>query len=84
MFRHLLLFELLGPLCFIQSTLNAATYQKISEHFMEMLISFSSRALAPVHGASTTTKWFVGHVITELDWPANSPDLTSQRIRETR
>ncbi len=40
-----------GPLCFLKSTVNAAIYQEILEHFMlpsadklmEMLISFSSR-----------------------------------------
>ncbi len=40
-----------GPLCFLKSTVNAAIYQEIVEHFtlplltsfMEMLISFSSR-----------------------------------------
>ncbi len=39
--------------------------------FMEMLISFSSRILAPAHSA----KWFVDHDITVLDWPTNMPDL---------
>ncbi len=43
--------------------------------FMEMLISFSSRTLAPAHSAKTTSKWFADHDITVLDWPANSPDL---------
>ncbi len=43
--------------------------------FMEMLISFSSRTLAPVHSAKTTSKWFADHDITVLDWPANSLDL---------
>ncbi len=37
-----------GPLCFLKSTVNAAIYQEILEHFMlpsadKMLISFSSR-----------------------------------------
>ncbi len=40
-----------------------------------MLISFSSRTLAPAHSAKTTSKWFADHYITVLDWPANSPDL---------
>ncbi len=43
--------------------------------FMEMLISFSSRTLAPAHSAKTTSKWFADHDITVLDWPANMPDL---------
>ncbi|MDM1472051.1 transposase [Myroides odoratimimus] len=42
---------------------------------MEMLISFSSRTLAPAHSAKTTSKCFADHDITVLDWPANSPDL---------
>ncbi len=43
--------------------------------FMEMLIAFSSRTLAPAHSAKTTSKWFADHDITVLDWPANMPDL---------
>ncbi len=43
--------------------------------FMEMLISFSSRTLAPAHSAKTTSKWFAYHDITVLDWPANMHDL---------
>ncbi len=35
---------------------------------MEMLISFSSRTLAHVHSAKTTSKWFADHDITVLDW----------------
>ncbi len=42
---------------------------------MEMLISFSSRTLAPAHTAKTTSKCFADHDITVLDWPANMPDL---------
>ncbi len=42
---------------------------------MEMLISFSSRTLPPVHGTKTTFKCFADHDITVLDWPANMPDL---------
>ncbi len=42
---------------------------------MEMLISFSSKTLAPAHSAKTTSKWFADHDINVLDWPANTPDL---------
>ncbi len=42
---------------------------------MEMLISFSSRTLAPAHRAKHTSKWFTEHDITVLDWPASMPDL---------
>ncbi len=74
-----------GPLCFVKSKFNTAIYQEILEHFMlssalwtsfmEMLISFSSRTLAPAHSAKTTSKWFAYHDITELNWQANMPDL---------
>ncbi len=43
--------------------------------FMEMLISFSSRTLAPAHSVRTTSKWFADHDITVLDWPVNMPDM---------
>ncbi|KAL1264994.1 hypothetical protein QQF64_003021 [Cirrhinus molitorella] len=33
------------------------------------------RTLAPAHSATTTCKWFAGHDITVLYWPANMPDL---------
>ncbi len=43
--------SVVGPLCFLKSTVNTAVYQEILEHFMlpsadkiyEMLTSFSSR-----------------------------------------
>ncbi len=65
-----------GPLCFLKSTVNAAVYQETLEHIMlpsadklygDVLISFSSRTLAPTHNAKTTSKWFVDHDITVLD-----------------
>ncbi len=40
--------------------------------FMEILISFSSRTLAPAHTTKTTSKSFSDHYI---DWPANMHDL---------
>ncbi len=43
--------------------------------FMEMLISFSSRTLAPAHTAKSTFMWFADHDITVLDWPDSMPDL---------
>ncbi len=45
--------------------------------FKEMLISSYSRTVAPAHSAKTTSKWFVDHDITVLDWPANIPDLNT-------
>ncbi len=64
----------------IKPNLNTAIYQETScflllTRFMEILISFSSRTLAPAHSAKTTSKWFSEHEFTVLDWPANMPDL---------
>ncbi len=73
-----------GPLCFLKSTVNAAIYQEILEHFHA---SFCWQALwrcadfifqqdlAPAHTAKGTKSWFNDHGVTVLDWPANSPDL---------
>ena len=71
------------PLCFIKGRVNAASYQKILEHFMlpsaEKLYEdedfIFQHDLAPAHSAKTTGKWFTDHGITVLNWPANSPDL---------
>ncbi len=57
-----------------------------------MLISFSSRTLAPAHTAKGTKTWFKDHDVTVLDWPANSPDLNPRenlwgivkKMRDTR
>ncbi|KAJ7335741.1 hypothetical protein JRQ81_013682 [Phrynocephalus forsythii] len=69
-----------GPLCFIKSTVNAAVYLEIF-----MLLSADAlygeadfifqQDLAPAHTAKSTKTYFNDHVITVLDWPANSPDL---------
>ncbi len=72
-----------GPLCFMKSTVNAAIYQEIIEHFMvpsaDKLYNdadfISQQDLAPVHTAKGTKSWFNDHGVTVLDWPANSPDL---------
>ncbi len=72
-----------GPLCFLKSTVNAAIYQDILEHFMlpsadklygdaDFLLQ---QDLAPAHTAKVTKSWFNDHGVTVLDWPANSPDL---------
>ncbi len=72
-----------GPLCFLKSTVNAAIYQEILEHFMlpsadklywEADFIFQ-QDLAPAHTAKGTKSWFNDHGVTVLDWPANSPDL---------
>ncbi len=72
-----------GPLCFLKSTVSAAIYQEILEHFMlpsadklygEADFIFQ-QDLAPAHTAKVIKSWFNDHGITVLDWPANSPDL---------
>ncbi len=72
-----------GPLCFLKSTVNAAIYQEILEHFMlpsadklygDAFFIFQ-QDLSPAHTAKGTKSWFNDHGVTVLDWPANSPDL---------
>ncbi len=72
-----------GPLCFLKSTVNAAIYQEILEHFMlpsaDKLYGDADfifqQDLAPAHIAKGTKSWFSDHGVTVNDWPANSPDL---------
>ncbi len=72
-----------GPLCFLKSTVNAAIYQEILEHFMlpsaDKLYGDADfifqQDLASAHTAKGTKSWFNDHGVTVLDWPANSPDL---------
>ncbi len=72
-----------GPLCFLKSTVNAAIYKEILEHFMlpsaDKLYGDADfifqQDLAPAHTAKGTKSWFNDHGVTVLDWPANSPDL---------
>ncbi len=68
---------------FSESTVNAAIYQEILEHFMlpsaDKLYGDADfifqQDLAPAHTAKGTKSWFNDHGVTVLDWPANSPDL---------
>ncbi len=77
-----------GPLCFLKSTVNAAIYQEILEHFMlpsaDKLYGDADfifqQDLAPAHTAKGTKSWFNDHGVTVLDWPANSPDLNPTRL----
>ncbi len=69
-----------GPLCFLKSTVNAAIYQEILEHFMlpsaDKLYGDADFILQQcAHTAKGTKSWFNDHSVTVLDWPANSPDL---------
>ncbi len=72
-----------GPLCFLKSTVNAAIFQDILEHFMlpsaDKLYGDADfifqQDLAPAHTAKGTKSWFNDHGVTVLDWPVNSPDL---------
>ncbi len=76
-----------GPLCFLKSTVNAAIYQEILEHFMlpsaDKLYGDADfifqQGLAPAHTAKGTKSWFNDHGVTVLDWPANSPDSPQKR-----
>ncbi len=68
---------------FSESTVNAAIYQEILEHFMlpsaDKLYGDANfifqQDLAPAHTAKGTKSWFNDHGVTVLNWPANSPDL---------
>ncbi len=70
-----------GSLCFLKSTVNAAIYQEILEHFMlpsaDKLYGDADfifqQDLAPAHTAKGTKSWFNDHGVGVLDWPANSP-----------
>ncbi len=72
-----------GPLCFLKSTVNAAIYQEILEHFMlssaDKLYGDADfifqQDLTPAHTAKGTKSWFNDHGVTVLYWPENSPDL---------
>ncbi len=72
-----------GPLCFLKSTVYAAIYQNILEHFVlpcaDKLYGDADfifqQDLAPAHTAKGTKSWFNGHGVTVLDWPANRSDL---------
>ncbi len=61
-----------GPLCFLKSTVNAAIYQDILEHFMLFSADklcgdadfLFQQDLAPAHTAKGTKSWFNDHGVT--------------------
>ncbi len=81
-----------GPLCFLKSTVNAAIYLDILEHFMlpsadklygDADFTFQNHQYIPKAGSMTMV----------LDWPANLPDLNlienlwsivKRKMRDTR
>ncbi len=84
-----------GLLCFLKSTVNAAIYQEILEHFMlpsaDKLYGDADfifqQDLAPAYTAKGTKSWFNDHDVTVLVWPANLPDLNGivkRKMRDTR
>ncbi len=72
-----------GPLCFLKSTVNAAIYQEMLEHFMlpsaDKLYGDADlifqQDLAPAHTAKGTKSWFNDHGVYCAWLAANSPDL---------
>ncbi len=79
-----------GPLCFLTSTVNAAIYQDILEHFVlasaEKLYGDADfifqQDLTPAHTAKGTKSWFNDHGVTVLNWPANSAGLNPIESQE--
>ncbi len=77
-----------GPLRFLKSTVKAAIYQDILEHFMlpsaDKLYGDADlifqQDLASAHTAKGTKSWFNDRGVTVLDWPANLPDLTIENL----
>ncbi len=78
-----------GPLCFLEFTVNAVIYQDILEHFMlpsaDKLYRDADfifqQDLTPAHTVKGTESWFSDHGVTVLDWPVNSPDLNPRESR---
>lgn len=86
-----------GPLSFIKSTVNAALYQDILEHFMlptsYFLEIIFQQDLGPGHSAKATSTRFKDHGIPVHNWPGNSPDpdpienllaIVKRQMREQR
>ncbi len=82
-----------GPLCFLKSTVNAAIYQEILEHFMlpsaDKLYGDADlifqQDLAPAHTAKGAKSWFNDHGVTVLDWVLSMLwGIVKRKMRDTR
>ena len=65
----------LGHLVPMRGNLNATAYNDILHDFVESPFLFQHNN-APMHKVRSIQKWFVKIGVEELDWPAQSPDLT--------
>ncbi len=83
-----------GPLCYLKSTVNAAIYQELLEHFMlpsadklyEDADFIFQQDLAPAHTAKGTKSWFNDHGVTnspDLN-PRESMSIVKRKMRDTR
>ncbi len=85
-----------GSLCFLKSTVNAAIYQDILEHFMlpsaDKLYGDADfifqQDLAPAHTAKGTKSWFNDHSVTvnlsDLNPIENIWGIIKRKMRDTR
>jgi len=78
----------LGKLVFVEGNINSLRYQEILDESLNSSIAMLRRDgspifqqdLAPAHNSRSTKEWLSAHNIDVLQWPANSPDLSSIKI----